>query len=433
MTWFELGAVRYNQRQWADASNWIERAYLCDTNNAEAVLYLSRSLAEQGQLEKASLVIQHHIKRKRGPTALLVQLGFVRLLNQEIASALEVLEEARDSDGATLEILIGIGQCHYQMSRGDLAIEAFSKAIEIDPNHQKTRVALAQCLVDKGALAAARHHCLAVDPKSAEISRARAILAAIDRVESDGNRRPVAKWPRARELFDDPRQLARDFILAEIDKNAIHLGPNTKLVTLGSCFAENLARELSVLGVETQHIGFAEILNSTYANRYFLDWLYEAGEVPELYPSFSRYFAKLDKDATRAVFDGADLFVYTLGVAPCLFEAISGKFVFNADSSEIGMHGLSSRYQFRTTTVEENFQNMQSVASILLARKPNARLVYTVSPVPLNATFEYKSAIIADSVSNSILRAAADQLARAADPRLVYWPSFETVRWFGAQ
>ena len=57
MTWFELGAVRYNQGQWADASNWIERAYLCDTNNAEAVLYLSRSLAEQGQLEKASLVI----------------------------------------------------------------------------------------------------------------------------------------------------------------------------------------------------------------------------------------------------------------------------------------------------------------------------------------------------------------------------------------
>ena len=185
--------------------------------------------------------------------------------------------------------------------------------------------------------------------------------------------------------------MARDFILAEIYKNAIQLGPNTEVVTSCSCFAENLARELGVLGVETQHIGFAEILNSTYANRYFLDWLYEAGEVPELYPSFSRCFAKLDKDAAQAVFDGADLFVYTLGVALCLFESISGKFVFNADSSEIGMLGLSSLYQFRTTTVEENFQKrslwrqffwhanqMQS----LFIRYPRSRLTQPLNTGP---------------------------------------------------
>jgi hypothetical protein len=57
------------------------------------------------------------------------------------------------------------------------------------------------------------------------------------------------------------------------------------------------------------------------------------------------------------------------------------------------------------------------------------RIILTVSPVPLRASFEYRSAIVADCVSKSTLRVVVDTLIRGGDEDLVYWPSFEMVRW----
>jgi len=55
-----------------------------------------------------------------------------------------------------------------------------------------------------------------------------------------------------------------------------------------------------------------------------------------------------------------------------------------------------------------------------------------VSPVPLKATFERLSPIIADCVSKSILRVAAHEfMSSAAGAGTIYWPSFEVFRWLG--
>jgi hypothetical protein len=82
--------------------------------------------------------------------------------------------------------------------------------------------------------------------------------------------------------------------------------------------------------------------------------------------------------------------------------------------------------------VEENVINLRRIHEILIAPKDDARLVLTVSPVPLNASFEYESAIVADCVSKSTLRVVADQFLRGDAQRTFYWPSFEMVRWIGA-
>jgi tetratricopeptide (TPR) repeat protein len=430
--WLFLGTPHYNRQDWNRACKLFERAWISDTNVDAAALFLSKALHRAEGPKEASLAIHRHLETRPPSAPLLIQLGYTQLGIQEFTLALTTFERARALGENTSELQSGIGQGHYQMARYDAAMDAFSHAIRLDPTDQSARVFLARCYLRRGDLVAARQQCLAVRLDGKPKSIADEILRTIQRIEDGGDKRPAAKWPRANRLFDDLRQLARDFVLTEVDPSSINLDADKKVVALGSCFAENLAKELSASGIATEHIGFAEILNSTYANRYFLDWLYETGDASEHYKDFSTYFSNLDKVATRKIFDEADLFVYTLGVAPCLFESESGRFIFHADDTEISMQGLSKRYNFRTTTVDENFDNMQAVAQILLENKPQARLVYTVSPVPLNASFEYNSAVVADCVSKSILRAAADLLARKNDPRLVYWPSFEIVRWLGA-
>jgi GSCFA family len=54
------------------------------------------------------------------------------------------------------------------------------------------------------------------------------------------------------------------------------------------------------------------------------------------------------------------------------------------------------------------------------------KIILTVSPVPLQATFTASDCIVANEVSKSALRVAAEQLAK--HPSVDYFPSYEIVR-----
>jgi hypothetical protein len=62
---------------------------------------------------------------------------------------------------------------------------------------------------------------------------------------------------------------------------------------------------------------------------------------------------------------------------------------------------------------------------------PGARILFTVSPVPLAATFRPVSCLTANSVSKAILRAALDEFHRNHWDRvnrdLFYFPSYEVI------
>jgi hypothetical protein len=87
------------------------------------------------------------------------------------------------------------------------------------------------------------------------------------------------------------------------------------------------------------------------------------------------------------------------------------------------------RHEFRVSTVAENIENLEALYSLLRARKPGVPIIFTVSPVPLVATFRPVSCMAANSVSKAIVRVAVDELVRghADDPLLFYWPSYEIV------
>lgn len=288
-------------------------------------------------------------------------------------------------------------QLAYILLEQDRVIEAtevLKRVIEIDPAHGKARESLAQI------------------SKSAE--KVRAVR--------------LARYPRAAKEFADLRHAIQKYILTEFPDPEAMINPQTRVFTLGSCFAYNIAMGLRQQGVAAACVGYAEDINSTFANRYFLEWI-DAREHPLTKP-FQEFFGA---DYRQQILDSvthADVVIISLGVAPCFFNRQTGDFVPMLGSN----FQVSLRLKecvFRTTTVSENVANLQAIVAVLRHLNPTVKVVITVSPVPLKATFERRSAVVADCISKSTLRVAAHEFQQIEAGKVLYWPSFEIVRWFG--
>jgi len=87
----------------------------------------------------------------------------------------------------------------------------------------------------------------------------------------------------------------------------------------------------------------------------------------------------------------------------------------------------SARHGFRLTTYEENLSNLERVYELFAANNPDGHVLITVSPVPLRATFRAVNALVANSASKAILRAAVDAFVSRHPERVTYFPAYEVV------
>ena len=270
---------------------------------------------------------------------------------------------------------------------------------------------------------------LALAPGDIEI---RALLRIVSDRSEPPPRPPVRPWPTGMKAFRDPRQTIRRYLLRGHDDPKF-ITPDTAFVTMGSCFARELAGRLTEAGRKVHYEGIGESVNSTFANRRLLDWL-EHGPVDAAGEAVEIGYGPHVRTRLAGAIAEADVVILTLGVAPCFFHHQTGEFaIVPRDSQLTGKAYIDSHYVMRTTSVAENTENLVAIVESLkrLARKP-LRIVLTVSPVPLQGTTEMDSAIEADCLSKSTLRVAcAEALRHPALADAVYWPSFEMVRWLG--
>jgi hypothetical protein len=215
-------------------------------------------------------------------------------------------------------------------------------------------------------------------------------------------------YPRMNQEFLDLPKVIADFILDETSK--LSFDKNTRFFLQGSCFAENLYTELKNTGYPCFYNGVIEALNSPLANKTYLARLKSA-----------------TNDPVRLQMEKANIFILTIGVAPSWFSKRDGQFVFSPDLRN------KSLYVHRTATVKEATDALVDVIKSIREINAAMQIVLTLSPVPLGRTFEFSSAIVADCLSKSVLRAAIHEaLLACADSKLIYFPSFEIVRWVGA-
>lgn len=246
-------------------------------------------------------------------------------------------------------------------------------------------------------------------------------------------KKKIGRYPETKDFLGDLQGLVSDHIAVDLKREPKFISKTTRFFTMGSCFARNLARSLQKSGYMAAHMEISEYINTTFANRVFVDWLSGAEiddaireRIAELLPS------GWSKENTLDVIKGANVFILTLGVAPAFFDRATGDFVLPRPSA-LNSRVLAEKYRYRTTSVQENVDNVLYLINFVRSISPDIKIVVTVSPVPLVASFEYESAVQADCLSKSTMRLVAHEVVNNSNiENILYWPSFEVFRWAGS-
>lgn len=238
------------------------------------------------------------------------------------------------------------------------------------------------------------------------------------------------------------------------------IAPGDRVATAGSCFAQHIARALSArgftylvteLGPATRNFGvFPARFGNIYAIRQLLQlfqrayalfdpadeaWSRPDGRLadpfrPEVEPGGFADLAALRADravhlaAVRRMFETCDVLVVTLGLTEA-WESTRDGSVFPLAPGVVASPGHAD-FAFRNFGVAEMLADLEAFVAALRRVNPTARLLLTVSPVPLIATYEPRHVLVSTMASKAALRAVADEITRR-DPGIDYFPSYEIV------
>jgi hypothetical protein len=323
--------------------------------------------------------------------------------------------------------------CGHTVSVIVEAEKCFRRALVLAPRSVEALTHLAWSMDSQGRWTEAKklyEDALARDPSYAVAQERYAVAREeLNIVEDDAATAPsyhprFTRFPETiAELTDLDRAIER-YAISHVPRSALSIAKHSRIVTIGSCFAANVAHALNAEGVAAQNLTVGEIINSTFANLEFFRWALGFSTIIN-----EEMLRRFGRDEVGVLLRQADVIIYTLGVAPCFFDKTSGVFVLPPRTQ--GVRGvLGGKYTFRTTTVDENLVNLKGIVAAVRQVNPDCRFVFSLSPVPLASTLESRAAMEADCLSKATLRVAVDQLV-ADTPGCVYWPAFEIVRWLG--
>jgi tetratricopeptide (TPR) repeat protein len=246
-------------------------------------------------------------------------------------------------------------------------------------------------------------------------------------------RKKIGRYPETKDFVGDLDKLLKDHIAVNLSSEPKFLSSSTRFFTMGSCFARNLAKGLLDRGYAAFHMEISEYINTTFANKVFVDWLSGADIDPAIRDRIVELLPpKWSKENTLEIIRTSGVFILTLGVAPAFFDRATGDFVLPRPSA-LNSRVLAEKYLFRTTSVKENVGNVLYLINFIRSISPDIKIIVTVSPVPLLASFEYESAVQADCLSKSTMRLVAHEVVNNSNlSNILYWPSFEVFRWAGS-
>jgi hypothetical protein len=243
-----------------------------------------------------------------------------------------------------------------------------------------------------------------------------------------------------------------------------HIESSDLISTLGSCFAQHLARHIRTSGfnyLETEPLrpdedpsnAMTSQFSARYGNIYTvrqaiqlldraegwqpIDGIWEKGGRffdafrPNVFPQgFAGEQILIDErkrhlQNVQAVFSKSDVIVFTLGLTESWMSRQDGAVYPVAPGVTAGSM-IESRYEFKNFDYSEITVDLMAWCLRLRELNSNVRILLTVSPVPLNATFESQNVWVSNTYSKSTLRAAAGDVSGKLD-FVDYFPSYEIV------
>ena len=130
--------------------------------------------------------------------------------------------------------------------------------------------------------------------------------------------------------------------------------------------------------------------------------------------------------AVRRVFEECDLFIFTLGLTEGWVARGDGA-VFPLAPGTVAADGDPEAYAFHNFTVAEMEADLGRFITALRNVNPNCRVLLTVSPVALVATYEDEHVLAATVYSKSALRVVAEMATCRLFPLVGYFPSYEMI------
>ena len=221
------------------------------------------------------------------------------------------------------------------------------------------------------------------------------------------------------------------------------IGPNTRIATIGSCFAEEIAAAMSRQKFNATMHPTGRVYNTRSIRQeidrifggwpeYRLDgpWKVPGGFVHpfkdpgKVFPTevaLRAWSDELDLAADE-LFRSADVVVITLGLIEAWMQPATGNFYRYIPHPDV-FESLAA--VFHRLTVAEMIEDLTRVRAVL-RRHTSAEMIVTVSPIPLRATMTAEDIRIANTESKSRIRAAVSEFVEAF-PDVHYFQSYEIV------
>ncbi len=256
--------------------------------------------------------------------------------------------------------------------------------------------------------------------------------------------------------------------LALNDRPKFRLQRGARLATAGSCFAQHIARYMRNAGMAPyiaepahalmQQYGgdldsytqFSARYGNIYTSRQCLELFQQALGLMPMVEDFvedrGRWFDLLRPNAikqgfssltearadrayhlgrVRLMFETTEVFVFTLGLTECWFNAETGH-TYPACPGTVKGSYHPTLHQFRNLGFAEVVADLEALIDGLGRVNPSLKIIFTVSPVPLVATHSEQNVLVASSYSKAVLRAAVGEVERR-HAHVAYFPSFEII------
>ena len=244
------------------------------------------------------------------------------------------------------------------------------------------------------------------------------------------------------------------------------IGTDDRIATAGSCFAQHIARKLAASGyhymvtedapatpgAEAENYGtFSARFGNIYSVRQLLQlfrraydtfvpaddiWQRADGAMidpfrPQIQRGGWADAGALHADraahlaAVRTMFEECDVFVFTLGLTEAWASTNDGAVVPLAPGT-VATGVADDGYAFCNFSVAEMDADLAQFITWLRDVNPSVRVILTVSPVALIATYEPRHVLVSTVLSKAALRVVADQVAARFDG-VDYFPSYEMI------
>ncbi len=231
----------------------------------------------------------------------------------------------------------------------------------------------------------------------------------------------------------------------------------TPITSMGSCFAREIKNVLVRQGYNyvneepdhpaSKHAGAAwERLYNTFSMRQIFEYTFAefrpevrwwlspvSAKIQDPYRRIILYDSveKAESDFARHVqcsrlaLTKARLIIVTLGLTEIWQSIKDGSVICLPSGPYVNEGGDMTQYSFRVSRFDENLANLERIHDLLSIHNPSAKLIVTVSPVHLWATFREDLDVISASCnSKSTLRAVADEFVSRHD-NAFYFPAYE--------